>query len=563
MAYTADQLLRARAMYLGQNPDEIAAQQQPLATPYVPQPVVEAPVADEPVMLDPEVGDVSQQPAMQMAAQPEEALAPPEAMVVPAAPAQPAASFIPTDTSGLSAEQAVQASMSDYEAANMAAQQAANLDPVGLAQISEEKQAAAAQYQEQVARDISSNDELTGKFGETYDKLVGEFRDLNKQIASTQIRDRSTTGQVVVRAIAQAFAGLGDAMNARAGRSTNFLGAVTKQIDSQVDRDIALQRMALDEKRTAAAAKLTELGVARSRFKDESTALSYARAARKEQYAARMGELAARTQNVALQSQIRQAQASLAADAAKWKTEVFMKKYQEEERAKRPDFASQLALANFEISRARFEMEREREGRKREARQYDPEIRARDSGARLSSDLVVADPNIAPLHARKAGEMQEGVDTVDAALEQIDRILEARSAASWGEQAIPGTAAYSTLQAEGTGLNLKLKDAENLGVLAGPDLDLLISQTGDPNALFFNKPEAKLKVLKYDLQRAVNRQMKKRGFAPVYDVPEPARSTVAHRSPKERIERSISGSMPSNSGTKPVPGKYSKYKVSE
>lgn len=119
---------------------------------------------------------------------------------------------------------------------------------------------------------------------EMFQRTMGEFRALNDAAnALPPARDRRDRGQRAWGVLAVALGGT-DAANI---------------INAGVNRDIALQQAAIDNKRKGAESKLTELGLARQFIGDQREATRFASALRKERFAgeveAAAGELSSQT----------------------------------------------------------------------------------------------------------------------------------------------------------------------------------------------------------------------------------------------------------------------------
>jgi hypothetical protein len=106
-------------------------------------------------------------------------------------------------------------------------------------------------------------------------RIQGEIDADTKFINEYEPKDRRTKGQRVGSAIAIALGGLGAALQRAVGvqaRNTSL-----DLIQSQIERDLEMQRGMLDNKKTALAAKTSSLGQARERYKDDRDALGFAR----------------------------------------------------------------------------------------------------------------------------------------------------------------------------------------------------------------------------------------------------------------------------------------------
>ena len=122
------------------------------------------------------------------------------------------------------------------------------------------------------------------------DKVQQEQRELTQFIGNYEPKDRRTTTSRVMGAIAVGLAGMQDQNNLVAGLKqgmnvqTNNAAMVNNMINTSIDRDIDLQRQMLDNKRTALAAKSSELGQMRERYGDGVESIKLARAMKIDQY---------------------------------------------------------------------------------------------------------------------------------------------------------------------------------------------------------------------------------------------------------------------------------------
>lgn len=99
---------------------------------------------------------------------------------------------------------------------------------------------------------------------EKYQSLFADAQKRSQEAANMSVVDRRTTGQIVTGAVQLALAAIGDGLNRMGGNTqTNGLGMIQSQLDKQLERDLQLQREAIANKRQAAAAKFTEVGIAR------------------------------------------------------------------------------------------------------------------------------------------------------------------------------------------------------------------------------------------------------------------------------------------------------------
>lgn len=131
-------------------------------------------------------------------------------------------------------------------------------------------------------------------------KVQQEQRELTSFISNYEPKDRRSTAKKVMGALAVGLSAWQDQNNLVAGLmqgmnvQTNNAARVQSMINTSIDRDIDLQRQMLDNKRTALAAKNSELGQMRERYGDSVEALKFARAMKIDQYQKELQAIVAR-----------------------------------------------------------------------------------------------------------------------------------------------------------------------------------------------------------------------------------------------------------------------------
>lgn len=101
------------------------------------------------------------------------------------------------------------------------------------------------------------------------EKEQGELRKLDEEISKVEIKDRRTTMQRVMGALAVVLGGMADAQVAAGGGTPqDHAGATYKMIRDAIDRDLEVQRANLASKQANRAAKFSEVGLAREAVKD-------------------------------------------------------------------------------------------------------------------------------------------------------------------------------------------------------------------------------------------------------------------------------------------------------
>lgn len=197
-------------------------------------------------------------------------------------------------------------------------------------------------------------------------KVQQEQRELTSFISNYEPKDRRTTTSRVMGAIAVGLAGMQDQNNLVAGLKqginvqTNNAAMVNNMINTSIDRDIDLQRQMLDNKRTALAAKNSELGQMRERYGDGVESVKLARAMKIDQYQKELDSIVARgaSQEAVLTAQ--EAKAQLEQQKQQLFFEVYGTRYQQEVRARQGMGAmGQLKIQEQQLKNARLAQELE------------------------------------------------------------------------------------------------------------------------------------------------------------------------------------------------------------
>lgn len=357
------------------------------------------------------------------------------------------------------------------------------------------------------------------------DQAFAKAQELEQQAANTRIEvDRRTPGQKVGGIVAQALAGIGDAMAAYGGREQHAADAIVNNIQADIDRDVAMQREALADKRKAAAAKYTEYGLAMGSLRDERQASAFADAARKDKYAVQLDRVASMAEGNAQRAAITGAAAKLREDAASKRAGI----YQELElQRQRTQAAIAGAQARGQVLTPEMILRLTQDARNE---RRDPRAAAEVMGNQLTEDLRVRDPRIAVLHAGTAEKMQTTIDAAKTAVGTIDRILQKRTD-NPVMRGIPLTQANDELKSDNESLNIALKTIFDLGVLNGPDMGILERAKGDATS-FGPSADSRMRSLRTLLEEKVGRAIHARGFdspfklrnAPAADASGPKKS---------------------------------------
>lgn len=403
------------------------------------------------------------------------------------------------------------------------------------------------------------------------DQVAGEFAELSEQANNMSPKDRRTKAQKVVGTLAIALGGVADGFAAMGGNyGTKHAADVQAQINLQIQRDLEMQKMALDNKRAAAAAKQTEFGMAREALGDAQQAEAFATAQLQRKYATQLRETGANTSREVAKAAAESAATGLETQASE--TIAKLQANREEQMMRSRMFGARSGSGGNgsggpkTMNRGQLEAlesagqitgdqarqleairRAEQAGRKpgetaeeRAVRAAtDPVRAATERGAHLSQDLTVADPQIAPLHSKDPGKLQKQIDSSREVVTLIDKALDIRAKNPLASH-LWGTNARGELQSIGTAIQLHGKNIFELGALSGPDMGLIEGIAGKPDA-FLDINEAKLKQLREGIVRGTSSALEARGFeapsldarpapAPSHNAPSPAPSDTPSRS---------------------------------
>lgn len=293
-----EQLIRARALYRGEDPEAAVAAYGQHAALTPPVPAAPAPTATAPVPAAPVPATIA-----------------PSATVVEASQAD-LPEIAPYDPRLSYRDQTAQVANEMTAAANESRAALGQRSAALARSVSELNDADRRRGEEIVGGDAAVKDLKVRRDAEE-DAIRKKIAEADADIAKVTIGDKRTTGQRTMGVIGTALAGIGDALSAMGGRQTNFAAEVSRGIEAQVERDISLQRQRLEDKKGARAELMTELSVARQHFKDDMDAELYAQNVRRQRYADELERIAARTTNEERQGQLLEAAANVRADRAK------------------------------------------------------------------------------------------------------------------------------------------------------------------------------------------------------------------------------------------------------
>lgn len=198
-----------------------------------------------------------------------------------------------TEQSAMAAASRDQADQARAEADDSVDKQADLTEQKGQQRAEEAKQQLALAQQQQADLEEAGRvaNERRAVKEAVFTDLSNQHKRLNDEAAAIQIRDRRSTGQRVLGAIAIALGGMQDQNNLVAGLKqglnvqTHNADQAMAMINESIERDLAIQRANLDNKRNSAAAKYSELGIARDTIKDVDAQETMAKAALMDKYA--------------------------------------------------------------------------------------------------------------------------------------------------------------------------------------------------------------------------------------------------------------------------------------
>lgn len=391
-----------------------------------------------------------------------------------------------------------------------------------------------------------------------------------------QITDRRTTTKKVLGTLAIALSGVGDGLAAMGGnQNTHYSDGIVAQLNKQIGDDVDNQKVAIEGRNRAAAMKLTELGLANDALGDAQSAESFVTSQRQLRFATELKSQAAKSGSELARKEMLTAAAKLELDANEKQSALLEKLTEQKYRSRaigggagggkgfksmtKGDLEAKrdsVGLTGDEAKSLKAIYDAEDAGRKpadtAEQRAIkaatDPVQAATEKGARLSGDLVVKDPKIAPLYAKNLDKTQAGIDSAREMVSLIDQALKIRKD-NPVKSNLWGTDARGELQSIGTAIQLNGKNVFELGALSGPDMGLIEGIAGKPDS-FLDINEAKLRQLRSDIIRGTSSKVQARGFeAPTLEVA-PARGSA--KAQADRVQ---------NATTAPATSKWDKYKV--
>jgi hypothetical protein len=506
MALSNEELQRAIAAYQGSN--------APAPVMDVAPAVAALPPDAQPAVVVPPVAPVVEQPPVVQQALP---------------PSAPEVSQLPTptvtnSTGALREMDAGTEAQLQAEEHKAAAQALANDEQSKLV----EKQAAleaAAQADAQ-----KKLDEGRQRVAAIYDQAKA----IDSEADKIQVKDRRTTTQKVLGIIGLALSSVADGMSGFSGKQTNFAGNLESSLNAAVDKDLALQREAIQDKRKQSAARYSEMGIAQKLFVDDvESATKYASALRKDMYARELDASAKRSANPVIQAEGAATAAKILQDNAKEKAQLLTSKENariaaaaaaQRTETTNPDApyknmtqaqlqaikdAGQLPAAGQVVLNGLVAGDNTQGANARK-----PEVIAQTKGAKFTEDQVVRDPSIAVQFANDADKFQKGLDTVRTMSGLIDAVKADRKlfdAAERAKDVVGMSEIGSRLESNGKLLTLEGKNAYELGALSGPDVGLINSVTGNVKS-FTKGADAQLDTMSTNIVKSANQKAYARGL---------------------------------------------------
>lgn len=165
-------------------------------------------------------------------------------------------------------------------------------------------------------------------YEETRDQGMAEYKRMADQAANMSAYDRRSRGEKAMAALAVGIGTMADGL-AQAGATyaggssnTNYAEQIDRAIQIGVERDLDEQREAIANLKDRAGAKLTELGIARDYFQDDTAAEEWTRQTIREHYGLALQEEAATLESETARFQGIEAGAAIAQDAADRKLQI-------------------------------------------------------------------------------------------------------------------------------------------------------------------------------------------------------------------------------------------------
>jgi hypothetical protein len=360
------------------------------------------------------------------------------------------------------------------------------------------------------------------------ERVSAQVKDANEKAANIQIRDRRSTGQRVMGALAVGLSSLSDAWT-----GDNASVQVMSMVNEAIQRDLDIQRDNLKNARDTASAKLTEYGLAMDAVRDEDAQRLLAEGALKAKYAIGfdaiknqgMSEAATTTAAIAAE-QLRREAAQLKAqgaelEAARDEERVFQLQVQAEQERKAAARARPAAqVSDLLAKEANGTITAPELDTLNKLRLQKKAIDAGgdgDAAAVAPKGREIRNPALAQQATKEERSKFNETQNVTNALEsKIDRLLRLREEHGVAV-GVPQTDAYKEAQTLNREIMLGLKKKEELGTLDNQSERFLNEMTGDPNAWFINTPETQLNAVKRAAREDLESRAQGLGYSSALD----------------------------------------------
>ena len=356
-----------------------------------------------------------------------------------------------------------------------------------------------ANLDREAAFDMAGREELhkarVKAFEDSTAKTHDEIKSLEDDVANGEPKDRRSPGQKALSVIAIMLGGIGQGFSRAGGVDTPNAGL--EMVNLQIQRDLDRQRELLANKRTALAAKQSDLGIAREKFGATQQA---------DQAAYLMSLKRFETEAQAAKNEGLSKEASAAADQLigqlqQRQGEVLMNLHGsllDKNRAQ----ADALAVTQWREQQA---------ARARAQQMQDP---------RLPGGVVVADPVIyGRLTEKQRGEVPAAIEAREKAAQALEEIRRLRAehpvARGFDGSILTGgvqSEVSKRIASAHTRYTTALKGLEELGALDKGTVELAGQMTGDPST-WSDDADAVLADVEASLHRDTGRYLKNRGVA--------------------------------------------------
>lgn len=277
------------------------------------------------------------------------------------------------------------------------------------------------------------------------DAEINKLKDLQVDLASQKIDpdrywDNKSTASKIFASIGMI---LGGGAAAILGKDKS---SAEEMIDRAIENDIEKQRQAIASKKKGVGAQQNILSLMKEKFKDEDQAAAAAKASMYETTQNKLKESAARFQAPQIQ-----------AKAQKLLAELEVKK--------------QAALGQFQQAAAKQARSASTQQALRSGQDVDPGLLSEKERKRLVPGFGLAKDE------KSAQQANAVLESKDQVLDAVNKIKELHS--TFGTREVANRGAIAEEESTRRSIQLQLKELFNLGVLNGPDLELLNQFTGD------------------------------------------------------------------------------------